>query len=356
MEYRQSKGEAGMNDVASQRADQVARSSLATTLHRHTTARAAERGAPRLAVLMTEIAFAAKVVARETRQAALTGQLETIGSANASGDAQKALDVMANRIFLDCLDASGLVAAVVSEELEEAELQQCDSEAEYLVCLDPIDGSGNLKAGTSMGSIFGVYQRTRSGSCTDVEQELLNEASLVAGGYALYGAATAFVYTLGEGVDGFVLDQGIGEFLLVHPDIRCPESGGGYSINTGRSHLWEPGVLDFVRHLDELSPETGRPYTLRYSGAFMADLHRILLEGGIYCYPADRDHPEGKLRLLYEAAPLGFLVEAAGGRASSGRAPINEVPRRSLHQTTPLALGSVKDVVSYEQYLAGAPG
>ena len=356
MDFRQSEGEPGVNNVSSQRADQVSRASLATTLHRHTTVQAAARGTPQLAVLITEIAFAVKVVAQEIRQAALTGQLETIGSANTSGDAQKALDVMANRIFLDCLNASGLVAAVVSEELEEAELQQCDSGAEYFVCLDPIDGSGNLKVGTSMGSIFGVYQRTRSGSCIDVEQELLNESSLIAGGYALYGAATAFVYTLGESVDGFVLDQGIGEFLLAHPDIQCPVSGGCYSINTGRSHLWEPGVLDFVRHLDELSPETGRPYTLRYSGAFMADLHRILLEGGIYCYPADKDRPEGKLRLLYEAAPLGFLVVAAGGRASSGRAPINEVPRRSLHQTTPLALGSVEDVLTYEQFLAGAPG
>jgi fructose-1,6-bisphosphatase I len=345
-----------MNDVASQRADQVARSSQATTLQRHAAARAAERGAPRLAVLVAEIAFAAKVVAREARQAALTGRLGTVGSANASGDAQKELDVLANQIFLDCLHASGQVAAVVSEELAQVEVQHCHGEAEYFVCIDPIDGSSNLKVGTSMGSIFGVYQRTRSGSCTHVEQELLNESSLVAAGYVLYGAATAFVYSLGERVDGFVLDQGIGELLLSHPHIQCPRSGGAYSINTGKSHLWEPGVLAFIRHLDEVSPQAGRPYTLRYSGALMADLHRILLEGGIYCYPADTDHPEGKLRLLYEAAPLGFLVEAAGGRASSGRGRIIEVPRRSLHQTTPLALGSAEDVATYERFLAEAAG
>jgi fructose-1,6-bisphosphatase I len=345
-----------MNGTASQRADQVDRSSRATTLHRHAGVRAAERGAPPLAVLVTEIAFAAKVVAREARQAALTGHLGTVGSANVSGDAQKELDVLANRTFLDCLDASGLTAAVVSEELEGVEFQHCADEAEYFVCLDPIDGSSNLKVGTSMGSIFGVYRRTRRGSCKDVEQELLNEAALVAGGYVLYGAATAFVYTLGKAVDGFVLDQGIGEFLLTHPDIRCPESGGGYSINTGKSHLWEPGVVNFIHHLDEVSPETGRPYTLRYSGALMADLHRILLEGGIYCYPADKDHPQGKLRMLYEAAPLGFLVEAAGGRASSGRDRIIKVPRRSLHQTTPLALGSASEVATYERFLAEAVG
>jgi fructose-1,6-bisphosphatase I len=352
----ESEGERMMNDVASPRADQVEPSTQATTLHRHAGMRAAARGAPRLAGLVTEIAFAAKVVARETRQAALTGRLGIVGSANASGDTQKELDVLANRIFLDSLDASGLVAAVVSEELEGVELQHCDGEAEYLVCLDPVDGSSNLKVGTSLGSIFGIYRRTRRGNCTDIEQELLNEATLIASGYVLYGAATAFVYTLGEGVDGFVLDQGIGEFLLSHPNIRCPHSGDRYSINTGNSHLWEPGVANFVGHLNEVSPETGRPCTLRYSGALMADLHRILLEGGIYCYPADREHPEGKLRLLYEAAPLGLLVEAAGGRASSGRERIIEVPRRSLHQTTPLALGSAADVATYERFLAGAAG
>jgi len=345
-----------MNDADPRRADQVDRGSQAVTLQRHGAKRAAERNAPRLAGLITEIALAAKLVARETRHAALTGRLGTVGSANASGDTQKELDLLANRVFLDCLAASGLAAAVVSEELEQAEILHQSAGADYLVCLDPIDGSSNLKLGTSVGSIFGVYLRTRTGDCREVEQELLHESSLVAGGYVLYGASTAFVYSLGDRVDGFVLDQEIGEFLLTHPEIRCPRSGGCYSINTGNSHLWEPGVLAFVRHLDETSPEAGRPYALRYSGALMADLHRILLEGGIYCYPADQDHPEGKLRLLYEAAPLGFLVEAAGGRASSGRGRILDVPRRSLHQTTPLALGSAEDVATYEQFLAEAAG
>jgi fructose-1,6-bisphosphatase I len=315
---------------------------------------AADQGRPQLETLVSEIAFAAKAVARETRQAALTGRLGSAGSANLSGDTQKKLDLLANRIFLDCLDTTGLVAAVVSEELEEVELQHCRGDAAYFVCLDPIDGSSNLELGTSLGSIFGVYQRSRSGSCEDVELELFNESSLVASGYVLYGAATAWVYTLGKRVDGFVLDPGVGEFLLTHPDIQCPQAGGGYSINTGNARLWEPGVLEFVRYLDEISPEAGRPYTLRYSGALMADLHRILLEGGIYCYPADTDHPEGKLRLLYEAAPLGYLVEAAGGRASSGRGRILDCARRSLHQTTPLSLGSAEDVATYERFLAQA--
>lgn len=345
-----------MNDSASRRADQVERASQATTLQRHATARAAALEAPHMAALVNEIAYAAKLVAREVRRAAIAGRLGTVDSTNVSGDAQKELDLVANRIFLDCLDATGLVAAVVSEELEEAQPQHCRGEGPYFVCLDPIDGSSNLKVGTSLGSIFGVYRRTRPGTCEDIEQELLGEASLIASGYVLYGAATAFVYTLGRGVDGFVLDPGIGEFLLTHPDIRCARSGGGYGINTGNSHLWEPGVLELVRHLDEISPETGRPYTLRYSGALMADLHRILLDGGIYCYPADRDHPEGKLRLLYEAAPLGYLVEAAGGRASSGRGRILELARRALHQTTPLALGSAEDVATYERFLAEAAG
>jgi fructose-1,6-bisphosphatase I len=351
---RHTGSEQAMNEFASRRADRVERVSQATRFNRHAGVRAAERGAPRLAPLLAEIAFAAKAVAREVRRAALTGRLGTVGSTNASGDTQKKLDVLANQIFLDCLAASGLVAAVVSEELEQARLEHCHEDAEYFVCLDPIDGSSNLKLGTSLGSIFGIYRRARLGTCADVEQELLDESSLIAAGYVLYGAATALVYTLGERVDGFVLDDGIGEFLLTHPHIQCPQSGGSYSINTGNSHLWEPGVLHFIRNLDQISTERGRPYSLRYSGALMADLHRILLEGGIYCYPADADHPQGKLRLLYEAAPLGFLVEAAGGRASSGRDRVLEVPRRSLHQTTALALGSAADVASYERFLAEA--
>jgi fructose-1,6-bisphosphatase I len=345
-----------MNPAVSRRTDQAERISQATTLRRHVATLTADQGTPQLETLITELALAAKAVARETRQAALTGRLGSAGSANASGDTQKELDLLANRIFLDCLDATGLVAAVVSEELAEAKLQHCRSEAQFFVCLDPIDGSSNLKLGTSLGSIFGVYRRTRTGSCEEVEQELLNESSLVAAGYVLYGAATAWVYTLGQGVDGFVLDPGIGEFLLTHPNIQCPRAGGSYSINTGNSHLWEPGVFEFVRYLNERSSDTGRPYTLRYSGALMADLHRILLDGGIYCYPADTDHPQGKLRLLYEAAPLGYLVEAAGGRASNGRGRILERARESLHQTTPLALGSVQDVVNYERFLTEAVG
>lgn len=343
-----------MNEFSSRRADRVERTSRAATLERHAAARAAQRGSPALATLINEIAYAAKLVAREARHAALTGRQGTVGGANPTGDPQKALDVLANQIFLDCLDASGLVAAVVSEELDAIECQRCDEDAELFVCLDPVDGSSNLNVGTSLGSIFGVYRRTSPGRCQDLEQELLQKASLIAAGYVLFGSATALVYTLGDGVDGFVLDQGVGEFLLTHPGIQCPKVGRSYAVNTGKSNLWEAGASAFVRHLGEVSPEQGLPYTLRYSGALMADLHRILLEGGIYCYPADQEHPEGKLRLLYEAAPLAFLVEAAGGRASTGRERILEVSRRSLHQTTPLALGSAEDVATYERFLAEA--
>ena len=334
----------------------------AVTLARHAAAATAEAGSTGsggagdgIADLLGQIAFAAKVVAREARRAALVGRVGATGTTNASGDAQKQLDLFANRVFLRAFAAGRDVAAVVSEELEEPRLQRCDGPAPYLLAIDPVDGSGNVEAGTSIGTIFGVHRRMAAGPCEDAGAEILSGAPRVAAGYVLYGPATVLVYTLGARVDGFTLDPSVGEFLLSHPDVRCPEHGETYSVNTGNSDRWSPAVRRFVEGLnDPGDPDGGarHPYSLRYSGALVADLHRILLEGGIYCYPADREHPEGKIRLLYEAAPLAFLVEAAGGAASNGRGRLLGVAPESLHQPVPLALGSRREVAAFEKLVS----
>jgi len=325
----------------------------ALTFSRHVAARVSEVGAePGIAVLLDQLSFAAKVVARETRRAALVGRLGTTGTTNASGDSQKELDLFANRVFLQAFAAIPEVAAVVSEELDEPRIQSCRETSDYLVAIDPVDGSGNIEVGTSVGTIFGVHRRPSTGACADVEAEILDGAERVAAGYVLYGPATVLVYTLGAGVDGFTLDPSVGEFLLSHPGIRCPERGETYSLNTGNADRWDASVQRFVEHLNDSGGGARRPYSLRYSGALAADLHRILLAGGIYCYPADREHPSGKIRLLYEAAPLAFLVEAAGGAASTGRERILDLSPTSLHQPVPVALGSRHEVAAYRGFVS----
>lgn len=329
----------------------------ALTLPRHVAAQVANGGSgsgAALATLINQIAFAAKVVARETRRAALIGRLGAAGGVNPTGDRQTRLDLFANRVFLDAFAEAGLVAAVVSEELEELRLQHCEAPAQYLLAVDPLDGSKNIEVGACVGSVFAIYGRTRPGRCRDVEAELLEGATPAVGGYIFYGPATMLDYARGRRVNGFTLDHSVGEFVLTHPDMRCPLRGATYAVNTGRSHLWEPRVRSLMRHLDEPDEDDGRPYTLRSSGAMDMDLHRIMLEGGLYCYPADSEHPEGKIRLLYEATPMALVLEAAGGRASTGRTRILEIPRRSIHQTVPVVLGSEADVETYEHFLAEA--
>ncbi len=174
----------------------------------------------------------------------------------------------------------------------------------------------------------------------------------VAAGYVLYGTGTIFVYTIGHGVHGFTLDPDLGEFLLSHEDLRCPRRGRIFSANVTRSSEWLPGVGRFIGHLTENDPGTNRPYSLRYTGALVSDLHRCLIEGGLYFYPADRGNPEGKLRLLYECAPLAYLIEQAGGRAGTGVARILDLPVESIHQRAPLVIGSAEEVVLYERFVA----
>ncbi len=308
---------------------------------------------PEFWTLIAQMAYVAKVIARETRRAALVGRLGLVGERNPTGDAQKKLDVFANDAVLDTFHRAGLVAAIVSEEMDEPKETMCGSEARYILCVDPLDGSSNTDTNGAVGTIFGFYRRTRQGLCSNIEAELREGASLAAAGYVLYGPSTVFVYTRGRTVTGFTLDPDLGEFLVSHQAFQCPPRGRTYSANLGHQREWDAGIQRFVVHLGENEPARGRPYSLRYSGALVADLHRTLIEGGIYFYPSDASHRDGKLRLLYEGAPLALVVETAGGCASTGYGRIADIAPTSLHQRVPVALGSREDVRLYEQFAAG---
>jgi fructose-1,6-bisphosphatase I len=305
-----------------------------------------------LSILLEQVAFASKILSREMRRAALVGQLGLIGDKNATGDAQKKLDVFGNTTVVEALVETGLVAAIVSEELEETEhvAGQCD--AEYVICVDPLDGSSNTDINSPVGTIFGIYRRVSSGPRDGLEDVLRKGSEQVAAGYVMYGPSTILVYTSGHGVNGFTLDHDIGEFLLSHPNIRCPAQGHTFSANLGHLNEWHPNIRKFIQYLGEADPASQRPYSLRYTGALIGDVHRSLIEGGFYCYPGDASHPNGKLRLLYECAPLAYVVEQAGGRASTGTERILDVQAETIHQRLPLVIGSSVDVALYERFLA----
>jgi fructose-1,6-bisphosphatase I len=275
-----------------------------------------------------------------------------VGGSNPTGDAQKKLDVLGNTTVMEALAETGFVAAVVSEELPEAMPVSSGSAARYVVCVDPLDGSSNTDINGPVGTIFGIRQCGTAGQFATAADVLGRGSEQVAAGYVMYGPATVFVYTCGAGVNGFTWDDERGEFVLTHPDIRCPRQGHYYSANLGHYHEWHPHIQRFIDYLTEHDPLTHRPFSLRYTGALVADVHRSLLEGGLYFYPADAEHQQGKLRLLYECAPLGFVVEQAGGRASSGTAQILDIQAETIHQRLPLVIGSAQDVALYEQFLA----
>ena len=308
---------------------------------------------PEFWTLIAQMAYVAKVIARETRRAALVGRLGLVGERNPTGDTQKKLDLFANKAALSAFHRSGLVAAIVSEEMNKAKDTLSGSAARYILCIDPLDGSSNTDTNGSVGTIFGFFRRSCEGRSFSIETELREGTALAASGYVLYGPSTVFVYTRGRTVTGFTLDHDLGEFLLSHDALQCPPRGQTYSANLGRQREWDAGIQRFVAHLGEHDPGSGRPYSLRYSGALVADLHRTLIEGGIYFYPPDASHQDGKLRLLYEGAPLAQIVETAGGCASTGRQRIAEITPTSLHQRVPVVLGSREDVQRYERFAAG---
>jgi fructose-1,6-bisphosphatase I len=300
--------------------------------------------------LLIQMGYAAKVLAREIGRAALIGKLGLVGEKNPTGDAQKKLDVYSNEVVVDAFVGTGLVAAIVSEEMEKVKTIEGAEDAKYILSTDPLDGSSNTDINGSIGSIFGIYRR-KSTSGDPTKEVLRAGKDLVAAGYVMYSTSTVLVYACGHGVFGFTLDRELGEFLLSHDNIKCPGRGHYYSANLARLPDWDPNLQKYITYLNERDPHTGRPYSLRYTGALVADVHRSLVEGGLYFYPADTSHKNGKLRLMYECAPLGFLVEAAGGRASTGTERVVDILPTDIHQRVPFVVGSTQDVEQYEQFL-----
>ncbi|CUS82353.1 fructose-1,6-bisphosphatase I [Candidatus Kryptonium thompsonii] len=304
--------------------------------------------------LLTDIALAAKIVWREVSKAGLVDIIGSTGKVNISGDVVQKLDEFANEIFINVMQKGGHLCVMASEESKGLiEIPEELAKGKYVLVFDPLDGSSNIDVNVSIGSIFGIFRRvTPSGKGTE-EDVLQPGRNLVAAGYVVYGSSTIFVYTTGNGVHGFTLDPSIGEFLLSHENIRIPKKGDIYSVNEGYYERWDENMKRFINYLKAEDKATGRPYKLRYVGTLVADFHRTLLYGGIFMYPGDTKNPEGKLRLIYEAAPLAYVVEKAGGRASNGFQNILDIKPTSLHQRTPLFIGSEEDVKLAEKFLQG---
>ncbi|WP_420454872.1 class 1 fructose-bisphosphatase [Rubrivirga sp.] len=306
--------------------------------------------------LLRDIAVAAKIVDRDVRKAGLVDLFGDTGAVNVQDEDQKKLDLLAHEEFVRALRRGGEVCLIGSEEHAEAiPLLFDDCQGKYVVLFDPLDGSSNIDVNVSIGTIFSIYRipDDHVGHVT-VESALQCGRRQVAAGYVVYGSSTILVYTTGNGVNGFTLDPSIGEFLLSHPDIRTPERGRIYSVNEGNYNSWEDGLKRYIKWMQRDDPaDDDRPYTTRYIGSFVSDVHRNMLKGGIYIYPSNPRSPQGKLRLMYEANPMAFIVEQAGGRAETGHGPILDVEPQALHDRTPVYLGSPGMVADAVAFLRG---
>ena len=307
--------------------------------------------------LLNDIALAGKIISREVARAGLVDILGATGDRNVQGETVQKLDEYANATFLRCLGTRGQVCALASEENAEPVFADTgEGSGRYLVLFDPLDGSSNIDANVSVGTIFSIYRRTSRLDRVGLEDVLQPGHNLAAAGYIIYGSSTMFVYTTGHGVHGFTLDPGIGEFLLSHENIQTPFAARLYSVNEAYEPLWSEEMREILHRLKYGRDGKGAGMTSRYIGSLVADFHRNLLYGGVFLYPPTRERPEGKLRLMYEAAPLACIVENAGGYASDGRRAILDIDPEELHQRTPLYIGSRDTVLWIEKQLAGAAG
>jgi fructose-1,6-bisphosphatase I len=310
-----------------------------------------------LSRLLRDIGIASKLVNREVNKAGLVDILGEHGTTNVQGEAVKKLDVYANEQFISALGSGGETSAIASEENDDLVpiTTKVSKNAKYMVCIDPLDGSSNIDVNVSIGTIFSIYRRRTLDTPVSEKDFLQQGIEQVAAGYVIYGSSTMLVYTTRHGVNGFTLDPSIGEFCLSHPDMKCPESGAVYSMNEGNYAQFPDGVKRYLKYCQEEDKATKRPYSSRYIGSLVADFHRNLLKGGIFVYPSTAKAPKGKLRLLYECNPLALIIEQAGGRASDGRQRILELMPTSLHDRTPLFIGSAKMVAQAEEFMKAQP-
>jgi fructose-1,6-bisphosphatase I len=331
-----------------------------TTLYRHIIEE--ERKFPeatgQLSDLLYDIALACKVISLEVNRAGLIDILGLTGEENVQGEAVKKLDVYANEILTHTMRIGGHACAVCSEEDEnfipmEDKYSHHGVTNKYIVHFDPLDGSSNIDANISIGTIFSIYKRISKDGEATLEDCLQKGTRQIAAGYVVYGSSTIMVYTAGKGVHGFTLDPSVGEFLLSHENMQIPKKSKTYSINEGNYSKWSDGIKKYIEYVKQNDKETARPYSSRYVGSLVADFHRNLLYGGIFIYPADEKNKNGKLRLMYEANPLSMIVEQAGGRSTNGKERILDIQPNNLHQRTPLFIGSEEDVLLAKKFLAG---
>jgi fructose-1,6-bisphosphatase I len=308
-----------------------------------------------LSNLLYDIALAAKIIAAAIRRAGLVNILGTANARNVQGEEQQKLDVIANETIKNCLNHTGRVCVMGSEEDEDIiPVPPEYPVGKYAILFDPLDGSSNIDVNSAVGTIFSIYRRVSMegrGTASDVLQPGCKQ---VAAGYVMYGSSTMLVYTTGQGVHGFTLDPTIGEFLLSHPRIVTPRIGKYYSVNESNFGRWDKAMQSAVRGLKGEVPDLMKPKNSRYIGSLVADFHRNLIAGGIFLYPADSNNPNGKLRLLYEASPMAFIAEQAEGSATDGMNRILDIMPSGLHQRTPLVIGSRLDVGFVADALRGS--
>lgn len=326
------------------------------TIERHIidTQKAYPQATGDFSALLYDIAFAAKIVSREVNKAGLVDILGMTGLENIQGEQVQKLDKFAHEILYRALDHTGRLCCMASEEVDEMiPIPPQFPTGHYALLYDPLDGSSNIDANVSIGTIFSIFRKVSNHKRGALEDLLQPGSNQVAAGYIIYGSSTMMVYSAGNGVHGFTLDPSVGEFLLSCESIQTPRRGSIYSVNEGNYYKWDENIRRYVDYLKRPDKATGRPYKGRYIGSLVADVHRNLLYGGIFLYPPDQTSPNGKLRLLYEANPLAFIVEQAGGYATTGRQRILEIEPQQLHQRTPLIIGSYDDVKEAEEFFQG---
>ena len=321
-----------------------------TTLSRHVLEQLHSFGADAqdLSALMNRIALAGKLISRRLSRAGLmAGVLGFTGETNVQGESVKKMDVYSNDVFISVFKQSGLVCRLASEEMEEPYYipENCPI-GRYTLLYDPIDGSSNTDINLTLGSIFAIRQQVGTDSDGKAQDLLQDGHKQIAAGYILYGPSTMLVYSIGQGVHSFTLDPSLGEFILTEENMTIPSHGAIYSVNEGNFWQWDESFREYIRYVHRTEG-----YTARYGGAMVGDIHRILIQGGVFLYPGTEQKPEGKLRLLYESAPLAFLIEQAGGRATTGIQEIMDVVPEKLHQRTPLIIGSRDDVALVESFI-----
>jgi len=299
--------------------------------------------------LLNELILAAKIISREVNKAGLVNVLGFTGETNVQGEKVQKLDEFANSVLIYRMQRSGLLCAMSSEENADLiEIPDSFQQGDYILIFDPLDGSSNIDANVSIGTIFSIFRRTGENSPVKLEEVLQKGSEQVAAGYFLYGTSTMMVYTTGDGVNGFTLDPSVGEFLLSHQNIRVPQTGKIYSVNEGYWNYWDDPTREVVSYFKSPANDQKKPYSSRYIGSLVSDFHRNLIYGGIFLYPRDyRDSKRttGKLRLLCEANPLAFVVEQAGGMAIDGKNRILDIEPIELHQRVPLFIGSKNDIL-----------